>query len=227
MKKTLMVAAILLCAGLAFGQDKPVNEGKAKTKVSKTQVKDVKAIAKPDAQIETVPSEKTDKAIKDDGFIKRADIGLGGGAAIYSDRIGYTGSIDTRLYFYNATPNMSFYSGAEFLYHHTKSDVHTMNNYYGFPFIGCDYAFLKNSFPSMGDLSLRAQLGIGGGYTQDKNSEGTTVGKIGYGVHPKAGFDYGFGSTHINLMYGFEALSVKKTVMTAQTVTLGFSYSIY
>ena len=159
--------------------------------------------------------------------MNRWDAGVFWGAAFYGDVVGANGLLETRAYVLQTDFNLDAFAGAGALYQYTSSTVHSMTNIYGYALGGADWFFLKNTIPALETFSLRAQLGIGGGYTMDKNSDGTTVGKGGFLLYPSLGIDYGFRKIHANLMFGYEVIATGGTVMTAQTISAGLSYSFF
>ncbi len=165
------------------------------------------------------------------GFIKRLDIGLGAGTVIYGDVLGYNAIFEGRAYMMKLPGDMDLFAGAGIIYQYTESTLHTIDHWYGYALCGADYGGLKNFFPKfktlLGPLSLRAELAVGGGFTTDENSTGTTTEKSGYILYPSIGADYSFGKVHADIMMGYEIIVVGSAEFTAPAVRIGASYTIF
>ncbi|MEI8095521.1 MAG: hypothetical protein WCG80_15025 [Spirochaetales bacterium] len=156
----------------------------------------------------------------------RWDAGASGGAVLYGDVVGLNGMVETRVYLLKTDFDFDAFAGAGVMYQYAAGDNHSMANLYGSVLGGGDWFFLRERVPALETLALRAQLALGGGYTSDKNTDGTVAGHGGYLVHPALGADYGFGRIHASLLFGYEVIASGGTVMTAPTLGAGISYSL-
>lgn len=161
-----------------------------------------------------------------DQLIQRWDIGLASGPVFYSDQVGFTGMIETRLYFSGKNSVLRPFAGAGGAYQYTKNPLHTLNQGFGYALAGADCFFLRKYSASFSSLSLRMQLSGGGGYMSDINTEGAERRCAAFIVQPSAGFDYGIKRIHISLLGGYQIISVGSVLATAVTASFGVAYSM-
>ena len=157
---------------------------------------------------------------------KQLDAGLSGGVVFYGDMAGVDTAIETRAYILKTRFGIHAFAGAGGLFQYTASSKHIMSNTYGYALGGADWYFLRDKTTSLAALALRAQLVAGGGYTSDKNSDGSVAGYGGFIVQPSIGADYGFGKIHASLMFGYQMIIANGTLMAVPTLSAGISYRI-
>jgi hypothetical protein len=161
------------------------------------------------------------------GVVKQLDAGLSAGTVLFSDTVGFNGSLETRAYLAEPVTGLELYAGVGGLFQYTSDSRHTMTDYYGYALGGVDWFYLGNVVPALKPLALRAQLALGGGYTSDVNSDDQKEGSGGFLVLPALGTDYAFGKLHASLMFGYELKAAGGTVLGGTTLSLGLSYSIF
>jgi len=164
---------------------------------------------------------------KKTGFAQRWDLGISGGAILYSDVAGFRGMMETRAYLFKTAFDLNAFAGAGGLYAGTKNSAHSMTDIYGYALCGADWFPLAKARSIFARLSLRTQLSFGGGYTSDTNGDGNKTGKPGLLFSPAIGADYGAGKLHMSLMLGYGMIMNENLRLTGTTIGLGASYSIF
>jgi len=157
---------------------------------------------------------------------QRWDLGLLGGAVYYSDINGVEGALETRAYLVPYPYFLNAFLGCGGSIQYATNERHAMTDIYGYALGGIDWFFMKEVSPEVSEISLRAQLAAGGGYTSDTNSAGTIAGYGGFLFRPSLGIDLGFGSIHASFMAGYEMIRSGDVLRTAPSFSVGLSWSI-
>jgi hypothetical protein len=152
------------------------------------------------------------------------DTNLGGG--IYNDSVaGFSGAIGAALPLRFEKLPVDLDVGIDALFQAASSTEHSQQDYYLLADMGASWKAFASASGALAPLALRADLGLGGGWTSD-TADSSTKGMAGFIVWPRLGLSYPVGPVELSAEGGFQFITGDKTAKKVVTFGLGCRYAL-
>lgn len=145
-------------------------------------------------------------------FAADIEVGALGGVAVWEDTVGVSAAPEVRWLFPLEGKSFVAGIGAQARYNFTSYDNVNQNEVLAYALASVDYPLVQR-------LSLRAQVGAGGGWL---GAEGVSLGE--FSVRPAAGVMYAFNPLSVFLLAGSEFVIVENATKRTMTIDIGVTW---
>lgn len=148
-------------------------------------------------------------------FAGEFEVGASVGANLWGDTVGLAVTPEARWLFGDSEKRLVFGAGAAVRYNLARMEGYTQNELGVLALASADYALIPK-------LSVRGQVGLGGGWLGASGGEVVSVGALI--VHPLAGLQYDLGLLRLHVLSGSAVTFVSGGSKNTITIDVGATY---